>query len=317
MPVRIYLVILLLGWWTAASQAESARYRIELADHNPQAGDEGERTIRTSTAYNSTDTAAGQTTTSNSLAFIELKGREKVLTWDVSNNVSKVELFVEHFVDVKDSRTNELLKAGSELAGNSLAGESFFRLRRGSLSSEVQGQLDKSYNLCPLTFHTSVTKGKLPPTVAVGEAWQLSSSFAPEELRAFGLAGTNGVDHTGQLVALTNFCGIDCFHIRSHVASTNTPDFVKKIFGPRAPVKIDMQVRLTIDLIVPVDASQRILSQSVLIEVTGSSELGGGDRPKAISQSRLTTKMLDEFRPLSHPARDGTNRGASTGETGN
>ena len=153
--------------------------------------------------------------------------------------------------------------------------------------------------------------GKLPPTVALGEIWQLSSPQGQDELRAFGLAGTNGVEHTGQLVALTNFCGIDCFHIRLQVASTNTPDFVKKLFGPQMPVKIDMQVRLMIDLIVPFDASQRILSQTVLIDITGSSELGGGSRPTTISHSRQTTRMLDEFRPLSHPARERTNQGSS------
>lgn len=301
---------------TLTSQAESARYRIELTEHNPHVGDEGARTILTSTTYNSTDSAGGVTTTSNSLAFIELKGRDKILMWDVSDDVSKVELVVEHFVDVKDGRTNKLLKADSRLSGNSLAGESFFRLGRGSIPSEVQRQLDQIYNLNPRAYHSFAARGKLPPTVAIGETWQLSSSFAPEELRVFGLAGTNGVEHTGQLVALTNFSGIDCFHIPLQVGSTNTPDFVKKLFGPEVPVKIDMQVHVTIDLIVPVDASQRILSQTVLIDITGSSELGGGSRPTIISHSRQTTRMLDEFRPIPHLARDGTSRKSPSGESG-
>ena len=137
MNSRLHVAILLLGLWTGGMvQGEPARYQLNLGGHNPKAGDEGERTVLTSSTYTSTDTRAGQTSTSNSLQFVELKGREKVLTWDVSNDVSKVEMVVERFVEVEGTRTNKLLKAGSKLTGNFLAGESFFRIERGSLSSK-------------------------------------------------------------------------------------------------------------------------------------------------------------------------------------
>lgn len=295
------IIILLFGLWSAiAVQGEPARYSLDMRGHDPKAGDEGERTVQVVFTYNSTNTTAGRTSTSNSLQLVELKGREKVLSWDVSNDVSKVAMVVERFVKADATRTNELLASGSELAGRFLAGESFFRVGRGALTAEVQQLLAQDYNIRPRKFNL-FAQTRFPPSVSVGETWKLGTPLDADALHFLGVSFTNNVEATGQLAGVTNLSGIDCFHVRFQVETRDTPKFLREMFGPAAPIKFDLRVRLTADLIVPFDERRRLLQQKVFMEIGGTDEVGTDGNPKLFGNSRATMLILDEFRPLLRP----------------
>jgi len=250
-----------------------------------------------STASNTNLTQDRETAT-DALQFSELRCHEKVLNWDVSNNVSRIEIVVDRFVDGDAHRTNELAKPGTQLIGTSIAGETFFESKDGILPNETSRQLEKLYDIRPHNFD-EFARIELPQTVSTGESWVISPPTNTEELAAvFGPAFTNNVKATARLVGTTNLFGFNCFHLQFHITSADFPENLRKIITSRLPVAIKGQVSLLVDLIVPFDESQKVLMKSYLLDFSDSAELVVDGKNVMSSRGRNTIKIISEFRPV-------------------
>jgi hypothetical protein len=300
MKSRLYPAVFLFGLSFAGTmRGEPVRFHLDLARHDPKAGDEADRTIQIASTTSDTTSTQQRQTVTNSYQFLELKGREKILTWDVSSDLSKVEMVVEHFVNGNDSRTNELLKSGTRLVGSSVLGVAFFRSEEQPLSGEAYRQLSEAYNIRPHNFN-EFAHTKMPQSVSIGETWEIAAPTNSEAISVLGVSLTNGVKATGQFVGTTNLFGFDCFHLQFRITSTETPKFVHEIIETRLPVKMDVQLTLTVDLTVPFDASQRILVESCFVDYSVSDEMVIDGKKVRSSQVRTTTKIASESRPISH-----------------
>ena len=250
-----------------------------------------------STASN-TNLTQDSGTVSNTLHFSELKCHEKILSWDVSNNLSKVEMVVDRFVAGDDHRTNELVRPGTRLVGASIAGEAFFESKDGNLANDAARQLEALYNIRPHNFdefaHTT-----LPQSVSPGESWAIPPPADSAELTAvFGPTFTNHVRATARLVGTTNLFGFDCFHLQFHITSDNFPENLRRIITSRLPMAVRGQINLRVDLIVPFDESQQVLMKSYLLDFSDSAEMVVDGKNVMSSRGRNTTKIISEFRPI-------------------
>lgn len=277
------------------------RYHLSFSDYEPRAGEVGERTILFSVADAETNFANGKETLSNSVQFVELKGRETVLQWDVGNGLTKVELVVSNFTEVDGAHTNELLRPGCRLEGKSVAGESFFRGLNTPLPYKVQRELADRYNINPRQLNP-FRQTRFPSSVVVGETWPLAKPMNEEATSILGLSYAAGAKTTGQLVGITNVFGLECFHVRHVVVSTNTPEFLPRMLGASGlPLQMDVQVNLTADLIAPLNMTNRIMVQRHRMVITGGTNLKLGGQVQRTSQGTRSLLMVDEFRPTFEP----------------
>jgi hypothetical protein len=281
-----------------ARAEEPARFHLDLHRPAPKAGDETERTIRMVSTASSTNLTRDNETVTNTLQFLELKCREKTSNWDVSNNLSKVEMVVDRFVDGDGQRTNELAKPGTRLVGTSIAGETFFESKDGILPNEASRQLEKLYSIRPRNFD-EFARTELPQTVSMGESWAIPPPTNSEELTAvFGPGFTNTVKATARLVETTNLFGFNCFHLQFRITSNEFPENLRKIITSRLPMAIQGQVSLLVDLIVPFDQSQKVLMKSYLLDFSDSAEMMVDGKNVMSSRGRNTIKIISEFRPI-------------------
>jgi len=294
------LFVLCFGWCTLAlaRAEEPARFHLDLNRPAPKAGDETERTFRFVSNASITNLTQDRETVTNTLQFSELKCHEKILNWDVSNNLSKVEMVVDRFVGGDGHRTNELAKPGTQLVGTSIAGETFFESKDGILPNEASRQLGKLYDIRPRDFD-EFARTELPQTVSMGESWVIPPPTNSEELAAvFGPAFTNNVKATARLVGTTNLFGFNCFHLQFRITSNEFPENLRKIITSRLPMTIKGQVSLMVDLIVPFDESQRVLMKSYLLDFSDSAEMVVDGKNVMSSRGRNTIKIISEFRPI-------------------
>jgi hypothetical protein len=298
---RFLSAMLLVGLSICGTtRGQPGGFHLDLNRPDPKAGEEADRTIQVVTTTCETNSTQGRLTITNSLQFLKLAGRERILSWDVSNDMSKVEIVVNHFVGGNDNGTNQLLTAGDRVVGTSLLGEAFFQSGGRPLSSEVSGQLASIYNLRPHNFN-EFAHIILPPLVSIGETWGTVAPMSPAMMSSMGLSRTNGIKGTGELVGTTNLFGRDCFHLRFRAMTTETARFVHEIIESHLPVKMNLQITLTTDLIVPFDESQRILMQSYFMEALTSDEMVIDGRKIGSSQGRTTIRIVSEYRPILHP----------------
>jgi hypothetical protein len=301
MDNRFLSTILLVGLSICGIvRGESGGFHLDLNRPDPKAGDEADRTIQFVSTSSDTNSTRGQLTVTNSFQFLELKGREKIQTWDVSNDLSEVEMVVNHLVTGNGSRTNELLQSGNHLVGTSILGEPFFRSVGRPLSSEVYRQLSAAYNIRPRNFN-EFAHMTIPQPVSVGETWEITTPVISEMMNALGASSTNSFKTTGQFVGTTNLFGFNCFHLRFYRTTTETPRSVREIIESHLPVKMNLQLSETVDLIVPFDASQSILMKSYFVTSSLSGEMTVDGRTVTSSQGGTTMRIVSEYRPILHP----------------
>jgi len=296
------LFVLLFGLCSLkTTQAqEPTRFHLDLNRPPPQAGDESERTIQIFSTICSTNLTRGQESVTNSFHFLELKGREKILNWDASNDWSKVEMAVDDFVDGDGQHTNELVKPGTQLIGTSILGESFFQSDGGTVPADVYRQLEMSYNIRPHSFD-EFARTRIPPLVSAGESWVIPPPTNTDQLAGvFGTSFANHVRAVAQFVGTTNLFGFDCFHLQFRITSDDYPEALRKIITARLPVTLKGRAGLTMDLIVPFDESQRILSKHYFWDFSSSSDMVVDGTNALSSRGRTTLDILSESRPVMH-----------------
>jgi len=216
----LFVLLLVLCSLRTAQAEEPARFDLDLNRPPPKAGEVTERTIQVFSTTSDTNLTPGQKTITNSFHSFELQGREKILTWDVGNDSSRVETTVERFVDTENGHTNELVKSGTRLTATSIASETFFHAESGNLSAQGYEQLRQFYNIRPRDFD-EFAHMQIPWHIPIGATWEIP---APTNVIAmagvFGAALTNATQGTGQFVGTTNLFGFDCFHLRYQVVAT-------------------------------------------------------------------------------------------------
>ena len=277
---------------------EPARFQVNLNRPAPKAGDETERTIRFVSQASTTNLAQGSETVTNNRLFFEMRCREKILNWDVSNDFSKVEIVVDRFVDGNDQWTNQLAGPGTRLIGTSIAGETFFESKDRILPGAAARQLERLYNIRPHNFdefaHTT-----LPQSVSPGESWEIPPAADAAELAAvFGPSFTNHVKATARLVGTTNLFGFNCFHLQFHITSDDFPENLRRIITSHLPMTMRGRINLVVDLIVPFDKSQRVLLKSYFLDFTDSAEMAADGKNMLSSRGRNTVNIISEFRPI-------------------
>jgi hypothetical protein len=278
-----------------------ARFYLDLNRPPPKAGEETERTIRFFSTMCHTNLVQGRESVTNSVRFVELQGREKILNWDVSNDLSKVEMVVQRFVEGDGRQTNELVKRGTHLSGTSILGESFFESKDGVIPPEADQQLNGLYDIRPHDFN-EFAHTKVPQPVSIGKTWEIPP---PTNLLAMaGILGpsfTNDVKATGRLIGTTNLFGFDCCHLRLHLAYSGMPGFLRQIVAGGPPTEMNIRVGLTADLFVPLDASRGILMKNYRVNISSPGEITVGGKKIKTSGGQSTMNLDSEFRPLSQP----------------
>ena len=295
--------VLWLGLCTLepARAGEPARYDLDLNRPPPKAGDLTERTVQVFSSNHNTNLAAGRMDITNSFHSFTVQVREKILSWDFSNDTSKVEMTMERFGDNLDGRTNELAQSGTRLTGTSIAGETFFHTESGALSVQGYEQLQQFYCIRPRDFN-EFTHAPIPRQIAAGATWEIP---APANLAAmagfFGASFTNAIKATGQFVGLTNLFGLDCFHLRFQAAAAELPEYLRRQVTHGMPVAIKSRVNLTMDLIVPFDASRNPLQTIFAMDFYLTGDVTAGDKKTLTTQGQTSLKIISECRPLAHP----------------
>ncbi|HUA69004.1 MAG TPA: hypothetical protein VMA13_10710 [Candidatus Saccharimonadales bacterium] len=282
-----------------ARAAEPVQYHLDLNHPSPKAGDQTERTIQVFSTTSNVNPAESQETETNSSHFFELKGREKILSWDVTNDLSKVEITVQRLVEANDGETNELVAPGTQLIGTSILGESFFDSTGEAIPEAAYEQLKQFYNIRPHGFD-EFAHMKLPPQLAVGQIYEIPPPTNSEEMAGIlGASFTNGVNAACQLVGTTNLYGFDCLHLQIRANYTGTPGFLQQILRAGPPAKMILQVAFTADLFVPLDPSQRILMKIYSMDISSSGTMDVNGKPVAFSRGRSTLKIISESQPIS------------------
>jgi hypothetical protein len=294
---RLAVLLFVLCSLQISRAAEQSVYHLDLNRPPPKAGDETERTIQLISTTSNTNIAKGWETATNTARYFELKGREKFLSWDAANDSSKVEMTVEKLMATDGRQTVQLAKPGVVLIGSSLLGENFFESKDGTISPDCYRQLEMLYNIRPRTFN-EFTRAKIPPSLSVGDTWTVVTPMDSEALRVLGLAFTNGVTATGRLVGTTNLFGLDCFQLQLQVTSTETPEFLRRTVEARLPVKLKVNIELTVDLIVPFDESRQILVKNYFVDYLDSGEMVIDGKNVMSSHGRTTMKIMSESRPI-------------------
>jgi hypothetical protein len=301
---HLLFAVLLLGLcFGETSQAEEpTRFLLDLNRPSPKAGQEAERNVRILFTSIYTNQIQGQEFITNNFHFLELQGHEKILVWDVTNHLSKVEMTVMHFVDCLDGHTNELAKPGTRLTATSIAGETFFHPENGNLPSQAYEQLRLFYNLRPFN-QNEFARMKIPQQVSIGETWEIPAptNFLTKMADIWGAPVTNTVRLTGQFVGITNLFGFNCFYLRYQAVLTDLPEYVHNLKAHGGPMFIKAQGHMTIDLIVPFDTSKNTLRLSSHIDNSRSGDLVIDGKRTHVMQGRDTITLIFEFHPATHP----------------
>jgi hypothetical protein len=209
-------------------------------------------------------------------------------------------MVVESCIQGDNLRTNNLLNPGDRLVGTSLLGEPFFRLGKGGLSAETLQQLSQAYSIRPRNYN-EFAHIQVPPSVSVGDAWELDAPRNVATMGALGLSFTNGVKATAKFVETTNYAGLECFHLQFRESSTEKPAFIREQVETRLPVNISTRVTLLVDLIVPFEKSQPILMKSYLMDFESWGEMVVNGKQASTSHGRVTTQMVSQLRPVARP----------------
>lgn len=282
-----------------ARAEEPARYDLDLNRPPPKPGEVTERIIRVLSTNSNTNLAQGRDEITNLAHSFELRVREKVLTWDVSNDFSKVEMTIERFKDNQDGHTNELAKPGTRLTGTSILGEAFFRTESGDLSAQGYEQLQQFYHIRPRDFNL-FARSQIPRQISVGATWNIPAPTNLAQMAGFfGAAFTNNTRVTGQFVGVTNLFDLDCFHLRYHAVATELPEPLRNLMTHGMPVTIKAHVNLTIDLDVPFDTAKFPLLTSYSMDFAMAGDLVTDGKTALSTRGRTTLEVMSEYRPIS------------------
>jgi hypothetical protein len=297
----LFVLWLGLGSLEMARAGEPARFDLDLNRPSPKAGDVAVRTIRVFSSSSNTNQAKGQVSITNSFHTFDVQARERILTWDVSNDVSKVDMTLAHFVDNADGRTNELAKSGTRLTGTSIAGETFFHTVDGDLSVQGYEQLRQFYGIRPRDFN-EFAHSPMPRQIPVGATWEIPK---PTNITAmagfFGASYTNAIRATGQFVGTTNLFGFDCFHLRLQAVATELPEYLRNVMTHGLPLNIKSKVNLTVDLIVPFDTSKSPLMTGYSLDFWMVGDLTVDGKTALSTQGRTTLEIISECQPIPQP----------------
>jgi hypothetical protein len=114
---RLFLIALLLSscFSNSIQAKDSNRFNLELDDLVPKLGEETEKTIKTSQNFSVTNDLKNSQLITNMTSVLDLKFKDKILLWDESNDMAKVEMMMDRFIYAHNNKTNELVKAGTRL----------------------------------------------------------------------------------------------------------------------------------------------------------------------------------------------------------
>ena len=297
MTLRFFSVLLLMGLALHFGvRAESPRFPLKLNRAAPKPGDIAERTIRILSKSSTTNSTPKEQTVTNSFELLELTGQERILNWDVTNDLSEIEFAVEHFFETSGGRTNALLKSGSRILGKSLLGEIFFLADARALPRQVDDKLSAAYNIRPRSLN-KFAKVAIPASLAIGDTWGIATPMSLEAHTYLGVSSPNSVSVTGQLLGMTNLFGLDCFHLRFVATTREKPAFLREVEARLRPMKINGGGTLIVELVIPFDVSQRILIEKYTLNFWDSGELQVDGKDVMTSHGQMTTELVSECRP--------------------
>jgi hypothetical protein len=298
MKCRLYFFASVLVWIAFPARAEESEFsHLDLNRPSPRAGDRFEIKVESFTTSSNTNATQEKEDITNSCNFLELSAVEKVLTWDTGNNQSKVEITLDRFVTGNDKATNMLAEPGTKLIGTSLLDESFFEPQSGTFSEEARGKLKEMLEIRPRLFNEFAHTG-IPQPVFVGETWQIPAPTNIESMTGIlGASFDKEAKATGELAGTTNLFGFNCFIVRLSINYAGTPEYLRQV-AARLSGTMSVRVVLTVDLIVPFDASQPILMKKYCVNVSSSGATTINGRNAVQSNGQFEMKIVSEFRPL-------------------
>ena len=264
----LLLTALLLGssFGSSIQAKDSVRFNLALDGLVPKVGIETEKTISKSVTFCFTNDIKGEQFVTNSSWSFEIKFRDKILTWDASNDFAKAEMVVDHFLFTEKDKTNEIVKPGTSLTGIFVAGEWSFVPSDGHLSDNVIQSLDKIFPMNPQHGIKDYDYLELNHPRLLGEIWKIET--VPDLSRLNGLdnsfssfiartvvkgMNTNSVKSTAEFVGTTNISGFNCFQLRQ---TSNMHSETKRM---------DTFGELEADLIVPFDSSRSFWKKSAAV----------------------------------------------------
>lgn len=302
-----FVVLIFLPCFGQAAQTDDVRsFHLDVNRPLPKPGDEIEKVARYFSTSSSTKLINGREVATNVQVFEFLKGREKILSWDASHGLAKVEMVIDRLISSRNNRTNELVKPGTRLIGNAIAGQMFFRSEDGTLSMEARRVLGES---CTIRPNDPLEYGflKLTQPRSIGERWEAESLPNPTELTdpRFDprlqplLENVNTINSTVYFVGQTNLFGLSCFHlqIESHVAPREMTESLRRIIMRGIPGKAELQMNIVDDLIWPFDLSQRLLMKIHSYDTWGSGE-ATMEGTNISFHVRTSLRSSVEFRPI-------------------
>ncbi|MEI6192858.1 MAG: hypothetical protein WCS42_00850 [Verrucomicrobiota bacterium] len=298
-----FLTALLLSlYFSVTIQAQgSTRFQLTLGGLLPRTGEETEKSISLSESFILTNTLKGLEPLTNWRMSLDLKFKDKFSIWDESNDCATVEMVVDHFLYAERNQTNELVKPKSRLVGTFIAGEWFFRSLDGSLSEVAAHKLTKIYNH-PHRRIEDFDCLKLNQPRSIGESWKilpdlnklkaLDGSVGDYFTRIFikGL-NTNNFEMTAQFIGITNVSGFRCFDLRLN-------GIIKGDAGK--PTKIaHVSAKTEVDIIVPLDASQRFWTKRGSVEDSVLFEDFENGKMAVPAWGKGSAKLTEECRGVS------------------
>jgi hypothetical protein len=298
MKCRLYFLAGALIWISFLARAKESEFsHLSLNRPCPRTGDRFEIAVESFTTSANTNVAQEKEAITNSCNFLELTGDEKVLNWDAVNNQSKVEITLDRFETGNDKNTNMLSEPGTKLIGTSLLDESFFEPQSGVFSEEARGKLKEMLEIRP-RFFNEFAHTAIPQPVFVGETWQIPAPTNIESMTGIlGASFDKDTKATGELVGTTNLFGFNCFIVRLSINYAGTPEFLRQV-AARLSGTMSVHIVLTVDLIVPFDASQVILVKRYCMDVSSSGATTINGQNAVQSHGQFAMKIASVFRPL-------------------
>jgi hypothetical protein len=233
-----------------------------------------------------TEIVNGKETVSNYFSLLELKGREKILRWDTSNDFARIEMEVEHFISSDGHRTNRLDQPGTILLGEAILGELYFRTSKGQLPREFDSDFKGCYEIRPSRYNEFDQK-HLPPTMRAGETLQIIPK--PRTDREIQPPGKSTDSFSGELkfVGPTNMFGSDCFHVALHGKQSGLNEGLTEVMSHIPTMKTDLEGETSIHLVAPLEGSQPFFLKSQEVHMTVSANGAAIGSSKLLATAKL------------------------------
>ena len=302
-----FAILIFLPCFVQAAEMDDVRsFHLDVIRPPPKPGDEIEKVAGYFSTTTGTKLLNEREVPTNAQVFESLKGRERILNWDARNGLAKVEMVIDRLLSSRNYRTNELVKPGTRVIGNAIAGQMFFRSEDAPLSMEARRVLGES---CTIRPSDPLEYGflKLTQPRSIGERWEAESLPNPTELTDLCfdprlqplLENVNTINSTVYFVGKTNVFGLSCFHlqIESHVSPREITESLRRIMMRGNPGKAEFQMNIVDDLIWPFDLSQRLVMKihSSDAWVSGEATVDGTNISFHV---RTSLRSFVEFRPV-------------------